>query len=153
MTMDCSFKSSLSMFVAFLRYDMSWSAHESLNRTIACLVSMTRNPLAPVHKSSETFPIGVYMNCNGLLSQLENHLNKIILKMCLVCCMIFLENNFGDIRSTSFPPSNHVFLEFEWLLWAILLTGGLLTGDVMVVIANFWTRWWLRFVHGIGHTE
>jgi len=25
--------------------------------------------------------------------------------------------------------------------------------SVMVVLANFWTRWWLRFAHGIGHTE
>ena len=25
--------------------------------------------------------------------------------------------------------------------------------SVMVAIANFWSRWWLRFAHGIGHTE
>ena len=25
--------------------------------------------------------------------------------------------------------------------------------SVMVVIANFWTRWWLGFAHEIGHTE
>jgi len=49
--------------------------------------------------------------------------------------VVKLEHVEGNTWCIGFP---HLFIGFP---------------SVMVVIANFWTRWWLRFAHGIGHTE
>ena len=45
----------------------------------------------------------------------------------------------------------HFFASFSLLSLPPPLSFSLLS--VMVVVANFWTRWWIRFAHGIGHTE